>query len=94
MLELSWESMISDAIWTAYRWGLRYVDPDHPMSLALRAEEALGEQKWGVAFDLSHAALNQKEDFGPAFFVRAISRLHLDDYKGALNDLNHFHHRL
>jgi tetratricopeptide (TPR) repeat protein len=81
---------INDAIWTAYRWGLRYVDPDHPMSLAIRAEEALGEQKWGVAFDLSHAALSKQEDFGPAFFVRAISRLHLDDYQGALNDLNHF----
>ncbi len=90
MLELPWESMISDAVWTAYRWGLRFVNPSHPVSLAIRAEEALLEEKWGHAFDLSHAALNQQDDFAPAFFVRAISRLHLDDYSGALHDLNRF----
>ena len=90
MLELPWESMINDAIWTAYRWGLRFLNPSHPMSLAIRAEEALSQEQWGNAFDLSHAALKMQDDFAPAFFVRAISRLHLDDYGGALYDLNRF----
>ncbi|MGB0384906.1 MAG: tetratricopeptide repeat protein [Ardenticatenaceae bacterium] len=81
---------ISDAIWTTYRWGLRFLNPSHPVSLAMRAEEALNKEQWDVAFDLSHAALLKQPDFGPAFFVRALGRLHLDDYCGALYDLNRF----
>lgn len=81
---------LTDAIWIVYRWGLRLFDPNHPVSLAIRAEEAMGRQQWGVAFDLSHSALRKRADFAPAFFLRALSRLHLDDYQGALHDLNRF----
>lgn len=81
---------LTDALWIVYRWGLRLFDPDHPVALAIRAEEAMGRQQWGVAFDLSHSALRKRSDFAPAFFLRALSRLHLDDYQGALHDLNRF----
>lgn len=82
--------LLTNVLWTVYRWGLRLVVPTHPVSLTLRAEEAIGEQAWGEAFDLSHQALRNRADFAPAYFVRGLSRLHLDDYQGALHDLNRF----
>ncbi|HEX8683885.1 MAG TPA: tetratricopeptide repeat protein [Ardenticatenaceae bacterium] len=81
---------IIDPLWRLYHWLLRRFDPNHPISLIIRAEEALSERKWGLAFDLSNASLQKRSDFAPAFFARGMARLHLDDYKGALHDLNRF----
>ncbi|MDQ4078724.1 MAG: tetratricopeptide repeat protein [Chloroflexota bacterium] len=83
-------SPLFDLFWKLYHWLLRLVDPTHPISLALRAEQALAQQRWGLAFDLSNAALKKREDLGPAYFMRGVARLHLDDYRGAVHDLNRF----
>nr|MBA3532060.1 hypothetical protein [Ardenticatenales bacterium] len=81
---------LTDTLWTLYHWLLRQLDPTHPVSLAIRAEEALGRKEWGTAFDLSNSALKKRLDFTPAYFVRGLARLQLDDYAGALHDLNRF----
>ncbi len=81
---------LSTLVWTCYHWLLCRLDPDHPVSLGLGAEQALERQQWGRAFDLSNAALKKRDDLVPAYFVRSVARLHLDDFKGALHDLNHF----
>lgn len=81
---------LTDTLWSLYHWLLRWVDPAHPVALALRAEEALGRKEWGTAFDLSNLALKKRLDFSPAYFVRGLARLQLDDYGGALHDLNRF----
>jgi predicted Zn-dependent protease len=69
---------------------LRLLWPGHPVSLAVRAEEALGRQQWGAAFDLSNGALKKRDSFAPGYYIRGIARLHLDDHQGALTDLNRF----
>jgi tetratricopeptide (TPR) repeat protein len=80
---------VHDALWTVYRLAVRLI-PHHPAALTMKAEDALGHQAWGHAFDLSHEALNRRPDFPPALFVRGVARLHLDDYRGALYDFNHY----
>ncbi len=86
---LSAMSAFTNVLWTMYRWALRF-NPQHPIALTLRAEDALGKKAWGRAFDLSHQALARRDDFAPALFVRGVARLHLDDYRGALFDFNQY----
>jgi predicted Zn-dependent protease len=79
-----------DWVLTIYHMLLRLLWPGHPVSMAIRAEEALGRQQWGAAFDLSNGALKKRDSFAPAYYIRGIARLHLDDHQGALIDLNRF----